>query len=450
MSPRLGGLLALLALPGCIDVPARRPERRDERVEQPLPEPPARGGDPAALVREQLGGDKPVVATGPISVTPPPDDPQELGCFSIRREVAQPAAHSFGDFGDLDRDGRPDIVTVGSMPSAVEVWLGTPNGLYASSHRFEVCDAIASIALADLDRDDILDLIVSDSDLGTVTVHRGAGDGTFTAPQPAIKLRKHVGRAIAADFTGDRLPELAVPVWSSLMLLKNHRGAPRPGLGVLRTGQAPEGGLAVDLDRDGRLDLAVPSNDDHRVDVFMSSGPGTFRPARSYPCGQGGVHVAAAELTGDGHLDLALANYHSGDVCLLRGDGRGGFEHHATLPVGRVVWAVRIVDITGDERLDLVTVAWHPADAPKDPFFMGDGAVVVHAGDGKGNFAYHSTARVGMSPGELWIADTHGDGHLDVVTLNGNGRSITVLTGAACEPRAPLPGPEYPRFGPLP
>jgi hypothetical protein len=436
--PRRIALLVLLALSSCTDG-GQREARRDPAGEPPRPEQPQPVAQPDPPPRRP---------DDPPAPDPKPEPEPQLGCFSLRREIDQPAAHSFGEFGDVDLDGRMDILTVGSMPSKVEVWLGAPNGLYVSTHTFEVCDGIASIKLVDLDGDTKLDLVVSDSDLGTVTVRRGRGDGTFDDPQPPLKVRKHVGRAIAGDFTGDGQVDLAMPVWSSLMLLKNSKGALKPGLAVLRTGQAPEGGLAVDLDRDGRLDLAVPSNDDHRLDVFMSSGTGTFGKVKSYPCGTGGLHAAAADLTGDGHLDLAMANGHSADVCLFRGDGRGGFEHHATLEVGHSPWAVRLVDITGDERLDVVTAAWSPPGQQPAAFFRGDGLLRIHAGDGKGNFVHHSDAGVGMSPGELWIADTHGDGRLDAITVNGNGRSITVLTGAACELRRPLAGPRYDVYPP--
>jgi hypothetical protein len=446
--PRRIAPLVLLALSTCTDGGQRQP-RRDPPALPPQPEHPQPAGQPDPPPRVDPPETPPPQRPDDPPTSQPPGPEPQLGCFSLRREIAQPAAHSFGELGDVDHDGRLDILTVGSMPSKVEVWLGASNGLYVSSQTFEICDGIASIKLVDLDADTRLDLVVSDHDLGTVTVRRGRGDGTFDDPQPALKVRKYVGKAIPGDFTGDGQVDLAMPVWSSLMLLKNAKGTLKPGLAVLRTGQAPEGGLAVDLDRDGRLDLAVPSNDDHRLDVFMSSGPGTFGKVKSYPCGTGGLHAAAADLTGDGHLDLAMANGHSADVCVFRGDGRGGFEHHATLEVGHSPWTVRLVDITGDERLDVVTAAWHPPGTKPAAFFSGDGVLRIHAGDGKGNFVHHSDAGVGMSPSELWIADTHGDGHLDAITVNGNGRSITVLTGAACELRLPPPGPQYDRFPPL-
>lgn len=442
--PRRIALLVLLALSTCTDG-GQREARRDAPVEPPRPDPPIVRPDPPPRVYPNDPKPRP-------DDPPPPERPApepQLGCFSLRREIAQPSGHSFGDFGDVDLDGRTDIVTVGSMPSKAEIWLGAPNGLYDTSQAFEVAKGIASIKLVDLDGDARLDLVVSDSDLGTVTVHRGRGDGTFDDPQSPLKVRKHVGKPIPGDFTGDGQVDLALPVWSSLMLFKNAGGALKPGLAVLRTGQAPEGGLAVDLDRDGRLDLAVPSNDDNRLDVFMSSGTGTFGKVRSYPCGAGGLHLAAADLTGDGHLDLAMANGHSADVCLLRGDGRGGFEHHATLAVGHSPWVVRLVDITGDDHLDVVTAAWYPPGEQPVPFNSGDGVLRIHSGDGKGNFVHHSDAAVAVSPTELWIADTHGDGHLDAIALSGNARSITVLTGAACELRPPPSAPKYDRLAPL-
>ncbi|MDC0672072.1 FG-GAP repeat domain-containing protein [Nannocystis radixulma] len=382
------------------------------------------------------------------AATPEPAAPAgelRTSCFARRRDIPHPRT-ALGDLVDVDHDGRLDLVVTGALDHNVDVLLGVPGGRYELATSLEIDGDYIGLTLADFDGDGHLDFAASSHAIESVVLYKGAGDGSFARAQEPVHVAKFVGRGVAADFTGDGRLDLAVPIFANMVVLKNDRGRLRAGPRI-PVGQAPENPLAADLDRDGRLDLLAASNDAHRLDVLMAKGPGTFKPVRSYPCGEGGHSLAVADLTGDGLLDVAMSNTHSRDLCVLRGDGEGGFSVHARLPLGPGAGRVTIADLTGDGRLDLLASAWHPigheldlkGSGPRE-FVPPDGVIEAYAGDGAGGFTHHSTTAAGQQPNDFWLVDTHGDEALDLVILNTGSDSITILSGAACQPRAPLLG----------
>lgn len=112
--------------------------------------------------------------------------------------------------GDFNNDGIPDLI-VGHEDGILTSFLGDGTGGFNSVQEIARLDSAGSIAVADFDKDGILDIAVSDWRMSSVTVLLGAGKGSFrhawSFPLRMRGTRPHIS---TADFNGDRIPDLAV------------------------------------------------------------------------------------------------------------------------------------------------------------------------------------------------------------------------------------------------
>jgi FG-GAP-like repeat len=253
--------------------------------------------------------------------------------FSVGPGRSGLANYSAVAVGDLNRDGHLDLACAGQGTSSVSILLGDGTGQLAAPRLIPQFNAPKAIALADFDGDGHLDIAITNSGPG-LTVLRGdvAGNFTFSA---AIAITA-AGAVATGDFNHDgRLDVVAVgtsgfqsgPATVAVLLgdgtgrfsppafypfgARDYSGAqPDPTqLGV------------VDLDGDGRLDVAVPNPAGNEVALLPGNGDGSFGDAQTFATdGLGPVGVAHGDFTGDGTADLAVANYTSDTVGILLND----------------------------------------------------------------------------------------------------------------------------------
>jgi hypothetical protein len=81
--------------------------------------------------------------------------------------------------GDLNGDGRLDIVLSRQSENTVSVRIGNGDGTFGAAMQFAVGSGAVKPALGDLDGDGDLDVVTVSSSGAGATILRGAGDGTF-------------------------------------------------------------------------------------------------------------------------------------------------------------------------------------------------------------------------------------------------------------------------------
>ena len=104
--------------------------------------------------------------------------------------------------GDVNNDGKPDLVILTSGPATAYVLLGNGDGSFGVTTSYPIGSFPTQPALADLRGDGDLDLIVPT--LGSVNVLLGNGDGTF---QPLVSYSISAEGAnglTVGDFNGER------------------------------------------------------------------------------------------------------------------------------------------------------------------------------------------------------------------------------------------------------
>ncbi len=163
---------------------------------------------------------------------------------------------------------------------------------------------------------------------------------------------------VAVDLDADGDVDLAVTdsMADSVSIFRNDGAGTFAARAVLASGRFPRGIAAADLDGDGRVDLAVSATAANAVAIHAGLGGGRFAPARLVPAGGRPFHLTAADLDGDGDADLAVAN-EARLTTVLTNDGRGDFGA-TTYDTGERPSNAAAVDWNRDGRIDLAVTNW--------------------------------------------------------------------------------------------
>ncbi len=235
--------------------------------------------------------------------------------------TATPAAVAATDF---DADGRPDLVTTVGDGSPGKLYLSrgyaNPQGAAVFGAAGTVPGGFASIAVTDLNRDALHDLVLCGSLASPgCKVLLATGASTFT-PGVAFTLPGSAPRPhslATGDFDGDGDPDVAVFTTVGISIRAGNATGTLPAVALI-PGTGRGGAVAVaDLDHDGRDDL-VSADVPGEVRVHLARSGFTFA-TRTVAQGEGVTDVALADFDGDGAVDIALAG--PGSVRLLRGTG---------------------------------------------------------------------------------------------------------------------------------
>lgn len=240
---------------------------------------------------------------------------------------------------DLNRDGKPDLVTANIETSEVSVLLGNGDGSFRDPVAFRTGGSPAALAVVDADADGKLDVAVADSSRGVVDVLLGNGDGTFRLPAATYPVGANPRAIVATDLTGDGVPDLATADSGSdtISRLVNAGDGTFGSAQTTSTGAAPTSLAAAALDGDTRPDLvfARPLSDEVGVLLGNDSSPGGFGPETDLPTGVEPRWVGVADLDADGKRDVVTAVSGADHLGVLLGNGDGTLRPATAYPVGQ-------------------------------------------------------------------------------------------------------------------
>jgi hypothetical protein len=252
--------------------------------------------------------------------------------------------------GDFNQDGKLDLATSANGPGGdigFNVLLGRGDGTFVNAPpSLVLLGWTSSIITGDMNGDGGLDLVVAADDPfnGTtyVNVLNGIYDGTFSPTNLYVNGPAESYSLALADFDADNQLDLVLGGnFTTWVILRNGDGQPRD------LGLVAQSLTVADFNTDGKPDLATTSPASEinvqTVSVLLGNGDGSFETARSFTAAGGSM--AAADVNNDGALDLVLAG---GSVLLGTGDGNFGPPITTIATGGYLV----VTDFNGDGRPD--------------------------------------------------------------------------------------------------
>ena len=309
------------------------------------------------------------------------------GSFAARINIITGTPSCHVAIGDIDGDGKPDLVVANFYINTISVFRNTSTsgsitaGSFAARVDFTTGTPSYHVAIGDIDGDGKPDLAVANYSGNSVSVFRNTSStGSITTGSFAAKVDFTTGpspRVCAiGDIDGDGKPDLSVTNYNSNTVSVFRNTSTSGSITTdsfspkvdFTTGPNPQAIAIGDIDGDGKPDLAITNTNSNTVSVFHNTSTsgsitsGSFAARVDFTTGTPSYHISIGDINGDGKPDLAVSNYYSNTVSVFRNTSTSGFITSGSFAArvdfisGGLPRGIAIGDIDGDSKPDL-TVA---------------------------------------------------------------------------------------------
>jgi hypothetical protein len=309
-----------------------------------------------------------------------------------------------------------------SVTGNLLVYLQNADGSLANPVSYVASANPISLAVGDLNHDGRADIVASDFISNTISVYSQKVDGTL-ASRVTYATGIQPDALAVGDLNHDGLDDVAVSHWNSPSI-GIFTQKPTGSLNTMLAYSAPLAGyddIAIgDVNGDGLNDVVKMNgiNVVPRLSVYLQTNTGFLAGASPYDinctgdCSPGGL--AVGDVTGDGRADV-LVSYGgiapTSNIALFEQAGDGSLLAPVSSPAHDVPEPLKLADINLDGYADLVVAHG----------YWGDGfSVYLQPLNG---YSFFSLPHLGSyyEPQALSVADLNGDGLPDVVVAGTGG-----------------------------
>jgi len=336
------------------------------------------------------------------------------------KQVTDQNQQTFGlGFGDVDGDGRQDIVSG-------RYWYHNPGGdMLGQWAQHEFPAGMHAFMVLDVDGDDQADVMAQKEESGLSVYWLEATDASatdWTAVQVGqVESASHElgaqGYRTAVLAAGSR-PVVAISSGNGIYYFQipdDPSGGGWPRIHV-SSNPSDEGFAFGDINGDGQLDIAGTTGDSKRVEWYLNPGDGSAEWT-AYPLGTFDEalypdRTELADLNGDGRLDVIVTEENGEDSDAQSfwweqpADPTSANWPRYPITTQATTNSLDVADMNGDGSVDVI-LAEH----------RGSKKLAIWANDGQGNLTEQVVSEGKESHLGAQTVDLDGDGDLDIVSI---------------------------------
>jgi|GEM_PF-2255554 len=350
--------------------------------------------------------------------------------LSVERRFEEPFNFSVGTNpvavfnGDFNNNKKEDVAVVNSAGNSVSILLGDGLGGLLPGNILSVGNNPTSVFSADFNNNRNKDLVVTNFADNTITILMGNGDGTFIEQSDSpFSVGSGPQAVYSADLNNNNIYDLVVVNSNDntvTIFMGNGDGSFAEQVNSpISVGSQPQAVYVADFNADNKKDLVVANSGDDTVTILIGNGDGSFTEQINSPLGVGSQPQAVyvADFNADNKKDLVVANYGSNNISFLLGNGDGTFAPAVNYNVGSNPISLVGRDFTRDNKIDLAVVNW------------GGNSVSVLNGNGDGTFGLPVAYAVNSNPASIIAHDFNNNKTNDFLIVNSGSNNVSLLLG---------------------
>ncbi|MFO0620091.1 MAG: FG-GAP-like repeat-containing protein [Polyangia bacterium] len=333
-------------------------------------------------------------------------------------QISSPSTVRMLRSADFNQDGRPDLAQSADAATPVAIFLGQQDGTLRQIAPIAFSARPISMAVGDVNNDGKPDVVVTESGpQPVVEVALGTGDGTFTVVG-SLQVPVTVGGLALLDVNSDKNADLVLGNGANLSVYPSLGtgmfGTPKQFPHTLQLLDASSQITTGDMNGDGRSDIILTSGKDTRLGVFLNQGNGSLGSSFYSISQRSLLTPVAADLNHDGLLDVVSSVSGATELQLFWGDGTGNTVAGQRFDSFSSDECCGVADLNGDGTNDIVALDYNAAAERFE----------VHAGDGGGVFtrsANYPLESFALAR-SIYVGDLTADGKPDVVIAQRTGK----------------------------